>query len=45
MFLPEQIAGWKKVTDVVHAKGGKIFAQREFNVRRAPSDFDADDCS
>ncbi|KIF70446.1 1,2-oxophytodienoate reductase [Streptomyces sp. AcH 505] len=23
----EQIAGWRKVTDAVHAKGGKIFAQ------------------
>jgi N-ethylmaleimide reductase len=24
---PEQIAGWKRVTDAVHAKGGKIFLQ------------------
>lgn len=24
---PEQIAAWKKVTDAVHAKGGKIFLQ------------------
>ncbi len=24
---PEQIAGWKKVTDAVHAKGGLIFLQ------------------
>lgn len=24
---PEQIAGWKTVTDAVHAKGGKIFLQ------------------
>jgi len=24
---PEQIAGWKQVTDAVHAKGGKIFLQ------------------
>ena len=24
---PEQIAGWKLVTDAVHAKGGKIFLQ------------------
>jgi N-ethylmaleimide reductase len=23
----EQVAGWKKVTDAVHAKGGRIFAQ------------------
>ncbi|MBC7700232.1 alkene reductase [Aquabacterium sp.] len=24
---PEQIAGWKKVTDEVHARGGRIFVQ------------------
>ena len=24
---PDQVAGWKKVTDAVHAKGGKIFMQ------------------
>ena len=23
----EQVAGWKKVTDAVHAKGGRIFVQ------------------
>jgi N-ethylmaleimide reductase len=27
LHTPEQIAGWKKVTDAVHAKGGKIFVQ------------------
>ena len=27
IFNEEQIAGWKKVTDAVHEKGGKIFAQ------------------
>ncbi|UXI04175.1 alkene reductase [Photobacterium sp. TY1-4] len=27
LYTPEQIAGWRKVTDAVHAKGGKIFAQ------------------
>ena len=27
MYSPEQVAGWKKVTDAVHAKGGKIFVQ------------------
>ncbi|MCG7531242.1 alkene reductase [Psychrobium sp. MM17-31] len=27
LFSAEQIAGWKKVTDAVHSKGGKIFAQ------------------
>jgi N-ethylmaleimide reductase len=24
---PEQVAGWKKVTDAVHAKGGRIYLQ------------------
>lgn len=27
IYTEEQIAGWKKVTDAVHAKGGAIFAQ------------------
>lgn len=27
IYSKEQIAGWKNVTDRVHAKGGKIFAQ------------------
>ncbi|GAD78870.1 alkene reductase [Vibrio ezurae] len=27
IYSPEQIAGWKKVTDAVHAKGGAIYAQ------------------
>ncbi|KAL2010601.1 hypothetical protein VTN00DRAFT_6408 [Thermoascus crustaceus] len=27
IFLPEQVAGWKKVVDAVHAKGGYIYAQ------------------
>ncbi|MEJ6476440.1 alkene reductase [Pseudoalteromonas piscicida] len=27
LFTSAQIAGWKKVTDAVHANGGKIFAQ------------------
>src|SRR6476661_10248764 len=27
LVTPEQIAGWKKVTDAVHAEGGRIFAQ------------------
>lgn len=27
IFNEEQITGWKKVTDAVHGKGGKIFAQ------------------
>ncbi|WP_310357888.1 alkene reductase [Paraburkholderia strydomiana] len=27
LYTPEQIAGWRKVTEAVHAKGGHIFAQ------------------
>ncbi|MCO4237004.1 alkene reductase [Pseudarthrobacter sp. MDT3-26] len=27
LFTAEQIAAWKKVTDAVHAEGGRIFAQ------------------
>ncbi|MFH3721780.1 alkene reductase, partial [Acinetobacter baumannii] len=27
IYSPEQIAGWCKVTEAVHAKGGIIFAQ------------------
>jgi len=27
IYTPEQIAGWKKVTDSVHAQGGRIFLQ------------------
>ncbi|MFZ4591593.1 MAG: alkene reductase, partial [Ignavibacteria bacterium] len=27
IFSKEQVAGWKLVTDAVHAKGGKIFLQ------------------
>lgn len=27
LHTPEQIEGWRKVTDAVHAKGGKIFVQ------------------
>ena len=27
LFTPEQITGWRKVTDAVHSNGGKIFAQ------------------
>ncbi|CVI63046.1 MULTISPECIES: alkene reductase [Agrobacterium] len=27
LYTPEQIAGWRRVTDAVHAKGGRIFVQ------------------
>jgi N-ethylmaleimide reductase len=30
---PEQIAGWKKITDAVHAKGGRIFLQLMYTGR------------
>jgi NADPH2 dehydrogenase len=37
LWTPEQLASWKKVTDVVHAKGGYIFAQLWFLGRAAGS--------
>ena len=27
IYTPEQVAGWRRVTDAVHAKGGRIFVQ------------------
>src|ERR1700686_5484784 len=27
IFTPQQIAGWQKVTEAVHSRGGKIFLQ------------------
>lgn len=27
LYTPGQVTGWRKVTDVVHAKGGRIFVQ------------------
>ena len=27
IFTPEHVAGWKKVTDSVHAQGGRMFLQ------------------
>ncbi|HEY3859339.1 MAG TPA: alkene reductase [Gammaproteobacteria bacterium] len=27
IYSPEQVAGWKKVTEAVHARGGRIFLQ------------------
>lgn len=27
LFTPEQVAGWRKVTDAVHRRGGTMFAQ------------------
>jgi 2,4-dienoyl-CoA reductase-like NADH-dependent reductase (Old Yellow Enzyme family) len=45
IFTGEQIAGWKRVTDAVHSKGGFIFCQL-WHVGRAtvPSFLDGHDC-
>ncbi|MCE9677805.1 alkene reductase [Shewanella sp. AS1] len=39
LFTPAQIDGWRLVTDAVHAKGGKIFAQLWHTGRVAHSHF------
>jgi N-ethylmaleimide reductase len=39
IYSPEQIASWRKVTDAVHAKGGKIFMQIFHTGRVALPDF------
>ena len=33
IYTDEQISGWKKITDVVHAKGGRMFLQLWHNGR------------
>lgn len=44
LFTAPQIAGWKRVTDAVHANGGKIFAQLWHTGRVAhPHFFDGGD--
>jgi len=45
IFTKSQIAGWKRVTDAIHAKGGSIFCQL-WHVGRAtvPSLLDGNDC-
>ncbi|EXJ81513.1 hypothetical protein A1O1_07577 [Capronia coronata CBS 617.96] len=45
IFTQSQIAGWKRVTDAIHAKGGFIFCQL-WHVGRAtvPSLLDGHDC-
>ncbi|TQF69799.1 alkene reductase [Pseudoalteromonas luteoviolacea] len=44
LFSPEQIVGWRKVTDAVHEKGGKIFAQLWHTGRVAhPHFYDGDE--
>lgn len=39
IFTPSQIAGWKKVTDGVHGKGGYIFCQIWHTGRTSPKSF------
>jgi len=39
---PEQVAGWRKVTDAVHAKGGRIFVQLWHVGRMSHQSFHAD---
>ncbi|KAF2109393.1 hypothetical protein BDV96DRAFT_235186 [Lophiotrema nucula] len=39
LFSDSQIAGWKKVTDAVHAKGGYIFSQLWHTGRASPASF------
>jgi 2,4-dienoyl-CoA reductase-like NADH-dependent reductase (Old Yellow Enzyme family) len=41
IFTESQIAGWKKVTDAVHAKGGYIFCQIWHTGRASPPSFRA----
>ncbi|KID54713.1 NADH:flavin oxidoreductase [Pseudoalteromonas luteoviolacea] len=43
LFTPEQITGWRKVTDAVHNNGGKIFAQLWHTGRVAHPHFYAGD--
>jgi len=38
IVTPEQVAGWKKVTDAVHAEGGRMFAQIMHGGRVSHSD-------
>ncbi|KAF2146657.1 uncharacterized protein K452DRAFT_241631 [Aplosporella prunicola CBS 121167] len=39
VFTPSQLAGWKKVTDAVHSKGGYIFCQLWHTGRASPPSF------
>ena len=39
IYTPEQVAGWKKVTEAVHERGGKIFLQLAHNGRNSHSSF------
>jgi len=39
IYSPEQVAGWRLVTEAVHAKGGRIFAQLWHVGRMSHPDF------
>ncbi|NDG73618.1 MAG: alkene reductase, partial [Proteobacteria bacterium] len=39
IYSDAQVAGWRQVTDAVHAKGGKIFLQLWHGGRACPSSF------
>ncbi|OCK73771.1 FMN-linked oxidoreductase [Lepidopterella palustris CBS 459.81] len=39
VFSPSQLAGWKRVTDAVHSKGGFIFCQLWHTGRASPASF------
>ncbi|KAI0376087.1 12-oxophytodienoate reductase 1 [Hypomontagnella monticulosa] len=39
IYAPAQVAGWKRVTDAVHAKGGYIFLQIWHTGRASPPSF------
>ncbi|EKG22108.1 NADH:flavin oxidoreductase/NADH oxidase [Macrophomina phaseolina MS6] len=41
VFTASQLAGWKKVTDAVHSKGGYIFSQLWHTGRASPPSFRA----
>lgn len=45
LYTPEQIAGWRKITDAVHAKGGRIFVQLWHVGRVSHVDFQPDGAS
>lgn len=39
LFTPEQVAGWRKVVEAVHAKGGKIVVQLWHTGRMSDNEF------
>lgn len=39
IYTAEQVAGWRKVTEAVHAQGGRIFLQLAHNGRNSHSSF------